>query len=339
LSTAINKTHRIYRQCIGFSLIQVLVSLALSLLILAGFFSWHHVVKTLLIESKEKRSYLNTGSTALQLMMNDLSRSGYRGCRSMDENYPVRLHAVSHVGSYQFYRLDTAVIGFVANGACRFQLPETACERIKTGSDVLVIHNIPHRVTALKQPIINADAEVYVTAEGSIRKRSLVLVNDCYAADIFVATSVDKDHVQRKISSKRNQSRQLSKAYQAGTEVVELESVAYYVSDENTLFRDNLFNKAEEILTGVDSLQIEYALAEGDGRIQYLRSEKLKVSDWPWVVGVRVKLTTERAKVWEYEFSIRNRRHSDLSFGAFNFNFGNDVSFNDNSVFKFAFFS
>jgi hypothetical protein len=244
---------------------------------------------------------------------------------------------VSHVAPYQFYRLDTAVIGFVANGACRLQLPAKACKRVKAGSDILVIHNIPRRVTALKSPIIHADAEVYVTEEKSIRPHSLVLINDCYAADIFVATDVVTDHVWRDISSDYNESRQLSRAYQAGSEVVELESVAYYVSDENTLFRDDLFHRAEEILTGITFLQMEYVLA-ADGRIQYLRSEKIKLSDWPWVVGVRVKLTTEQAKVWEYEFSIRNRRHPDLSFDAFNHDFCDDVSFNDSSVFKFAFF-
>ena len=321
MSSAVFKAHRIYRRSLGFSLIQALISFTLSLLIVAGVFSWHQVVKTILIKFKDKRAHLTVGSTALQLIMNDLKYSGYRGCRSLDENYPVRLHMVSHVIPYQFYALQSAVMGFVANSACKKQLPEATCDRLKPGTHVLVIYNIPRTVTSLKRSLENPSDDIFVAAAESMQKHhSLILVNDCYTADIFVAEDVDKGEgkIFRKISPQSNASRELSKAYQAGSEVVELSLVAYYVGHENTLFRDDLSHEAQKVLQGVRALEMEYALPIGGEGIHYRHSQALTASDWPLVVGVRLKLTTTDEKVWEYEFSIRNRRHPYLRFNPLN---------------------
>ena len=347
-----HETHRIHGRSLkwrGFSLIQVLISLALSLIILAGFFSWHTLLKTTLLEAKEKREHLNTGRTALQLIMNDLKYSGYLGCRSRDDNYPVRSHVAPGAARYQFYRADTAVVGFVAmRRHCIRRLPDSACQRMKEGSDVLVIYNIPRHITFLKDPIVNLEDDLIVDNAKLIRSHSLVLISDCHAADIFAIKYEHSERISRKKSTSFNASNCLSRAYAAGAEVVELDSVAYYIGKttrkkENktvfALFRDDLFHEAAEMIEGVTALKMEYALADTNGHIHYQPSDNIIEKDWPKVVGVRVTVITDKETRWNYEFSIRNRHHFDPRVSAANYPVSDSIAFNDGGDFKFTFIS
>jgi hypothetical protein len=341
-------THRIQRRFLkklnGFSLIQILMSLALSLVVLAGLFHWHYLLKIILIDSKDKREGLNTGRTVLQFMMNDLKYSGYLGCRSRDDNYPVRSHVASYESPYKFHRVNTAVVGFVATPAhCARRLPESACQRMKEGSDVLVIYNIPRHLTFLKYPLLNLEDDFIVDNAKSIRPLSLVLINDCYAADIFTVIKVNEGKISREKSPRLNESNLLSRAYAVGAEVVAVDSVAYYVGKttrqkENqvvlSLFRDDLFQEAEEIIEGVTTLKMEYVLTGDDGHIHYQSSANIVEKDWPSVVGVRVTVITDKEVRWIYEFSIRNRHHSYPRFSLAQYPFFDSVSFNDGSDFK-----
>ncbi len=332
--TADKRAHR----RLGFSLIELLLSLSLSLLIIGAAFEWYQILKKVNRDAKEKRQTLEIGRTALQFLMNDVKQSGYYGCRTMDENFAVQIHLNQYISPYRFFKKEAAVSGFVATqGKCVRQLPASACDRIKEMSDVLVIYNIPQKISALKKDMGQPTEVIQTVFPTAIRRGSVVLIADCLQGDLFVANEVEGDRIYHGKTAETNLRSDFSKAYQRHAEIIELASVAYYLgvptrsrkdSVSYSLFRDDLWHEAEEMMEGVVDFQVEYGVFRVSQGSRYLRAEFIRESEWQFVQSIRLVLLTENKEHWEYEFAVRNRRrvNSDVNRhdGGFSFNRSRD---------------
>jgi hypothetical protein len=313
---------------LGTSLISLLISLSLGLFILEAVMSWHQVLKRSFVAAKLKREDLEIGRTVFQFMSNDIKFSGYRGLRTLDENFPIKANFVPHKIPFRFYQYHIPVFGFRSVGRhCLEYLPLKSCKRIKENTDVIIVYNIPNQIDSLQYSM---QTPLDVLETHSTKKRhqnAMFIISDAQSADLFVATEIEPGRIFHAGAVEGNLSNALSKAYQAGAEVIELETVMYYlgVSERSTkekplivLFRDNLFQKAEELTEGIEELIIEYQIHEPTMGMQYRRAEEMSDTLWPWVEGVRVTVLTEREGRWDYEFSIRNRHCFSSSAYFFN---------------------
>lgn len=313
---------------LGGSLISLLISLSLGLFILEAVISWHQVLKRSFIAAKLKREDLEIGRTVFQFMSNDIKFSGYRGLRTLDENFPIKANFVSHKIPFRFYQYHVPVFGFRSTGNnCLEYLPLKSCKRIQENTDVIIIYNIPNQIDSL-QYAMQTPLDVLETHSTQKRqKNAMFIISDAESADLFVATEIEPGRIFHAGSTEGNLSSAFSKAYGVGAEVIALETVMYYlgVSERSTagkpriaLFRDNLFQKAEELTEGIRELNIEYQIHEPTMGMQYRRAEEMSDTLWHWVESVRITVLTEREGKWDYEFSIRNRHYFNSSAYFFN---------------------
>ncbi len=300
--------------------------MTLGFVIVLGAVQWYQILKKTFIVQREKRQNLNIGRTALQFLMSDLSTSGYRGCRTFDDNFPIRRLFASFSGSARFFKIDRKVFGFNATpGNCQGRVPEKICKRIKENSDVLVIYNIPKAIYFLKQDMKKNDEVLYTKGNHQIRKGSIALISDCFQGELFIAEEVENQKIFHRKTIQTNLTDSFNKLYKKGSEITELQTVAYYLGTPfrfekdlgvYALYRDDLFHEAEEILDNIVGFQVEFGILIPPDTFQYKTASLINDDQWKLVRTVRLRietkssLKTKPAKelqndgVWGYEFSI-----------------------------------
>jgi len=307
--------------------------MALGMIVILGAIHWHQILKKTLMIQKEKRRDLHAGRTVFQFFMNDLENSGYRGCRTLDDNFPVHRLFVNFASPMCFFRMDRKVFGFHAtSGNCLNKMPKKVCKRVKENSDVLVIYNIPQAIHFLKRNMKRTNEVLYVEGEHHIRRGSVVLISDCLQGELFIAEETEAGSIFHRKTIQTNFTDSFSKLYQKGAEITELQTVAYYLGvtvregrlGTYSLYRDDLLHEAEEILDKIVDFQVRFGVLVSPDVFQYKDVSEIRDDQWSMIktVYVRVKVANplerdkklqdskgstsnvQDNKAWVYEFSI-----------------------------------
>lgn len=302
----------------GFSLVELVIAMALGLLLMAG------VLQTFL-SSKQTYSTNNalarvqeSGRFAMEFLTNDIRNAGYRGeCMSSLKNL---LNELSSKYNADYFDLNQAVSG-----------KSDLYPKGRIAGDVIHIKyaaNVPG-VTASGNTAASANA-ISLTAASGIAKDTIVIVSDSFGCDMFQ----NRNNANAKSLSRGNSGspgnknpakEEFSHAYDASMEILRLQSATYYIgSGANNLssLRRIGFTTGtgvDEILVeGVQDMQILYGIAGSDRRVDsYVPAAS--VSNWDNVVSVRVYLLVVSAetnvlpenqiiKFNEKDVTIQNRR-------------------------------
>lgn len=295
----------------------------LGLVIVAVAMQWCQVLKISNFSEKSNKEALDIARTVFQFIRRDLQSSGYLGCRTMDQNFPIRRNFEEKGNANQFLRTDRVVFGFEsAVGECQRHIPKKFCDHLKKNADVLVIYNVPQKIHLLKVPMAKPEDAIFVSEKGTIQKDSMVLISDALQGDFFIANDVIHEKIFHQ--SGKNTTGTLSKCYKTNAEVTELQTLVYYLGIPNrptarfgtySLFRSDIWQRPEEIVEGVVDFSVEYGLFEPGEGIQYYAASEIKPEQWAFICMVRLKIETkgevyhgisQENHIWEYTFAIRN---------------------------------
>lgn len=289
----------------GFSLVEIMVALALSLILLAGVLAIFASSRATYETTDRLSRIQENGRFALDSIVRDLRSAGYLGC-SRGAVFNNKLNVPTHV----FRNFAFAVQGFDAQGTtwapeidAAISAPDTTSE-----SDVLVIRR-PREdfepVRVLEYSFMKAETDDVSVADVSpplIEKGDVVQISDCNARSIFqvtdntggilkhaevAATDDDEDSGDQP----GNSSGSLGYAFTDTAELVPVHSVVYYLragSSGTSLWRRlSDAGVAEELVEGVENMQVAYGVAVDD-KIEYRKADA--VTDWSDVRTVRIAL-------------------------------------------------
>jgi len=298
------------------------MGLLFSAVLMMGTLHGYQIAKTKLCLNKETAAFLDIGRTAFLYWTRDIQASGYRGCRTRDITFPIAALYSEYNRAYSYFRFDQPLFGFSATLAnCYGKMPASACGRVREGTDVLIVYNVPQKMNRLARRLERPEELLETREPHHIQKDSLVLVSDCQQGDLFIANDVDSTQIRHDRILGTNKTNRLSKAYDQDAEVVELQTVAYYIGTPErflehnrmdmrpqfALFRDDFLHSAQEIISEVADLQVEYGLRGGtDSKRLYKKTNEMRAQDWPFVVSLRLTLIAHNKRLWKYEISPRN---------------------------------
>lgn len=282
------------------------------LLILIVLYDYQRLRKTMLrfpphLEIAEKTREI------VQFLGNDLRLSGYLGPRTRDPSCP--LHRQFDPLTHAWLRQDRAVFGCASIERCGMSLGAGAKARLKAHSPIIIIYNIPKAIQRLSQAMDGPSGVMKLEHKTTLRAGSVVLISDGLASDFFIASAVQGHTLFHAQTPYTNRSPCLSKAYPKGSEVIELQTVAYYLGlparsskDRNTfsLYRDDQCHEVEEMTEGIVGMKLEYAVLEPAKGLRFAAADQLLEKDWPWVSGVRLHIDFHQRSSWRYDFAIRN---------------------------------
>lgn len=289
----------------GFSVVELMVAMAVSLLLLAGvlaiFDNSRHSYET----TQRLSRVQDTGRFALDRLVFDIQRAGFVGCARV----PTYIGSSLNNPNDLFWNfMAGAVQGSQATGAGAWTPALHAWLVNPTSmSDVLAIRvpsraAEPIRITA-NMAATNSALQVQ-NAANVIQTGDVALAYSCEGQAYFHVTAANAASITHSITGAvpGNASDALAYRFRANAEVVPIETVVYYVrpstADPNT---NSLWRavwrrgppaglQQEELVEGVEQMQILYGFDNnGDQIVDNYVTANL-VTDWTGVYSVRVAL-------------------------------------------------
>jgi type IV pilus assembly protein PilW len=300
----------------GFSIVELMVAVAISLLLLTGVVAIFVSSKTS-YETNERFSRIEeNGRFALDAIMTDLRASGFVGCARQPTYLSTSLNSAT---SLQWNFLAGPVTGFQATGTNTWSpAMDTFVASPLSGSDVLVARvPVRERVAFPLTANVGAptnDLQVAAGSSGGVLTGDIAMAYSCEAISVFQVSSYTQGtgvivHATNTAGqTPRNANNTVNYSYrQAVTNVVPIETVAYYiapatrVSDATdpapagttSLWRRRGNIAAEELVEGIEQMQVQYGVdTTGDVIVDAYRTADQVQADGQWndVISVSVAL-------------------------------------------------
>jgi type IV pilus assembly protein PilW len=295
----------------GFGVIELMIAMTLSLLLLSGVIALFASSRKSYESNEHLGRIQENGRFALDMIQRDLRSAGYLGCAKQTP-FANTLDTTSNLMLWDF---QFALQGFESTGTTwapaldATLVPSAAA----VNSDVLVVRtpdpdSRAKRVTAL-MGTSSADLSV-APAAPEYPDGQTVMVTDCSAVSVFEVTDDNGAGVIKhtspgavsgvaagQLASAGNSTADLGYAFTPGSTVLPVNTVVYYVrasgvaGNGNSLWRRVGRDAPEELVEGVDSLQLLYGVDTDGNRVvdgDYVKADA--VTDWGGVVSVRLGL-------------------------------------------------
>jgi type IV pilus assembly protein PilW len=299
----------------GFSLIELMVAITLSLLLLTGVVAIFSSSRANYETTNQLSRVQETGRFALEQLSRQVRSAGFAGCARVPNFVST---ALNNATALPWNFLGGPVRGF-NGGATAFtpSLDGTGLESLSltAGSDVLVVRGArlesePTQVTA---DMANPQSPLTVATTNGIRTEGdVVMAYNCEAQAFFYAVPSGTSLTHGVTgTSPGNAVASTSYPFRMNDEVVPVETVIYYVAPSigapedstlpagtpptlpagtRSLYRRGGLDTADELVQGVDQMQVEYGIDNNNDRIVDIYSVASATTDWQRVIAVRVAL-------------------------------------------------
>lgn len=289
----------------GLSLVELMISLALSATLILGIFTVYMDSNQTSRLATSLARIQESGRIATDIMAHDLRMVGFQGCADPDD---VTMNVIAeNPPTADFF--SSTLRGWEvtsATWATGTEFDGTTIEsRALIGSDVLAVQrgeSVEVEITG-NMEAVNANIQVVGSDVGLFGKGDLVLISDCEAADLFRISSQPSSGTWAHAKGVNTDNR-LSQAYTDAARIMRFSSSVYFVADTQrddvqgndirALYRatNNLLNQAspdfqvDEIVEGVESMQVEYGELLSTGNLHYTTADN--VANMANVVAIRV---------------------------------------------------
>ncbi|HEY7639390.1 MAG TPA: PilW family protein [Steroidobacteraceae bacterium] len=330
------------RSARGFSIIELMVAVAISLLLLTGVGAIFVSSKTS-YETNERFSRIEeNGRFALDAIMTDLRSSGFVGCARQPTYLSTSLNSAA---TLQWNFLAGPVTGFQSTGTSTWSpTMDASIASPLSGSDVLVAR-VPMRERVAYPLTANLGAatnslQIAAGSANGVQTGDIALVYSCEAISVFQVstytqgTGVIAHAANAAGQTPGNANNTVNYSYrQAVTNVVPIETVAYYiapatrVSDATdpapagttSLWRRRGLNAAEELVEGIEQMQVQYGVdTNGDVIVDsYLTADQVQAANqWNDVISVSVALLVRSIETYGTDTDQRAYTLLDVNVAA-----------------------
>ena len=306
-----SQDNRLDRQT-GMTLVEIMIALLIGVFLLAGVLQiFINARQTYRMEENLSRLQEN-GRFAMAFISKDLRMAGYMGCASLSSLTPVidatPQHPNPNPAVNPFINLS-AIIGVndVANNwnasAC------AASNQCVANTDAVTVQYAGSCGGYLTGNMASDNANIQIPADNTcdIEQYDTLLISDCSAADVFIATSASSGSGKQTIAHANNQnaSPKLSKVYGPDAEIFVLRSYSYFVrtgsSGRPALWRlDNTKAVVDgvnpvELLEDIENIQILYGEdTDADGVPNYYVPSN-SIANTANVISIRVNVLVASA--------------------------------------------
>ena len=260
----------------GFSLVELMVAMTLSLVLLAGALSILYSSKVTYAENDRIARLQEAGRTVVELILRDARAAGFQGCARTGTLPTNGLNNVLNSPTALLWDLGQPMRGYNGSaGAWSPALPAADIPSATPDSDVIVLRTVREGTPSFQlrtAPAAMTDPLTVVRgANVGLPVGSTLVINDCQGASVFAvsnltavdATTATIDHAVGGIPG--NASGSLGRIYQEGARISQVDSVIYYVRDSTSGVGPALWRKIgndpeQPLIEGVENLQILYGI-------------------------------------------------------------------------------
>ncbi len=310
------------RSC-GFTLIELLVALGLGVLLSFGLIQiFQNVTNLSRIETSLSRVQ-EVGRYAIDMLAKDLRMVGYHGC-SDPNNMDVTVMASTGAANFSTTSLEgyevaangtfSPVLGASDDLLKVQQTTMTASVSARPGSDVVRVKFASRTGASLSGNTTANNAQVSVDSNPTgLSQGDLAIISDCRSAHIFRITNVTNGngatinmaHAMGSgpTDTGGNDINKMEPGYPAGASLLTYQDLTYFVADtgRNTMQGDDVFalyrirngGGVEELLEGVEYLQLQYGEELASGNVRFVSANDINVPDMNNVKSLRLGLLVQ----------------------------------------------
>ncbi len=289
----------------GFSLVELMVALVISLVLIGGVLKIYLGSKQAYRVQDNQARLQENGRMALYFLTHDLRMAGYMGCNRLSQITP---NIIADAPVPVFDASDVIQGYDSAPATWPTDLPIAPPNYVPNTDAVVVRFAAPYSGVYLTGNMSANDANIQINAKpATLQQGDVLFLSDCSSADIFRATSVSNGTggiVTIAHANNQNTSNKLSAAYTTDAQLMSYKAVLYYLGTTATpgvyglyRIRSDSSNAPEELVDGVAAMQLLYGVdTSGDGSAnEYLTASQVNAispptAGWPDVVSVRVNL-------------------------------------------------
>lgn len=297
----------------GFSLVEIMIAVTLSLIVLAGVLAVMYSSKVTYNENERVGRLQESGRAALEFMLRDLRGSGFPGCAQPIAGL-FQLNNTLTSPTALLWNFAQPVYGHEYTGAAWVPAINAAIlPSAAANNDIVVVRTVPAGAPAMRVSSAVAPTAASITVqkeEGDMLQAGVPLViSDCGNASVFVPSAFTADATDKVGTITRvagagtpsNASLDLGATYGPGARVAPLTTVIYYIraassGTGNSLWRVRSNLAPEELVPGVQAMQVLYGVANA-GQMQiasYVTANN--VTDWSRVISVNFALLMRSAE-------------------------------------------
>lgn len=288
----------------GFSVVELMVAMALSLVLMAGVLSILFSTKVTYFANEHTARLQENGRVALDLIVNNLRSSGYPGCMKPSPSSPFVTSLNSANTLLWNFSLPLQGSEYTSSGTWTPAVGVVLNPAPVDGSDILVVRSVSRDVPALVVPsdMANGVADISVpnSVPAPVSAGQIMMVSDCLGTAVFQVTgyvaSAPNGSMQHAAAGAApgNATEDFGFGFRAGARVIPVQTTIYYVANGAdggpSLWRQVGVAPAEELIQGVQALQVAYGEDTDADRItnQYVAADA--VGDWMDVISVTISL-------------------------------------------------
>lgn len=304
-------------QC-GFSLVELMVAMTIGLVLLAGIYQVF-ISTTLSYSFNQQMARMQeSGRFGIDLLTRIVRGSGYGGCQ---KNLSAVTNLLNDPTAFQNdFRIP--VSGFDASGSAWVPADPVATLGLDgsveplplAGSDILSLREVDSSMTLLiaeKSTATDAELKIAPGITG-INKGDILMVSDCSNSVVFQVSDFQEKtgfgHIIHNTGEIKdddgnpippgNSDHKFGADFDALSDLVRFRSLTFYVApndlDQPALFRKSGSEPAEEMVEGVENMQVRYGYdSNGDGAVESYETAAFisGVADgWMQVMSVRIGL-------------------------------------------------
>lgn len=280
----------------GLSIIELMVAMLLGLLLMGGviqiFLSSRQTYQTNSALSQVQES----GRFALEFLTYDLKNAGYRG----DCLFPLYDPTPTTLPKDERYVLGSGIEGW--NDSGEGSIPDWLNTIYNTnrraGTDVILLkHAAVETKIALAAPVAENAPNLTTTGPTGQPSGSLLVISDNAGCQFFINQS-------SATSSNLSTLQPIARSYDQTAIITGYQSAVYYIgqsevaSDLPALRRVRYLATSnatplivdEELVSGVQDLQIQYAVGDSNGQLNGEYKDAQLITDWSSVISARISL-------------------------------------------------
>ena len=324
----------------GFSLVELMVALTMSLVLLAGALSILYSSKLTNTENDRMARLQEAGRTVVELILRDARSSGYQGCSRpvYGDEFANGLASPSTL----LWNFAQPIEGYEATGGSFVAasgspaLDTTIVPSATTGSDIIAFRSTRQgqpvfRLTSAVTNVTNA-LQVSMGAGSTVAANTPMIVGDCTGSAVFMATtfatsSSTAGTIAHALGNGTtgNLSADLPRGgFGIGSLVFPVQTVIYYVRDSATagvgptLWQRVGNNAPQELVQGVQNLQVRYGVdTDGDMLVNsYVAASA--VTNWNQVVSLSIAVLVRSPDEAGVEKDNRTYNLLGTTLGPFN---------------------
>lgn len=290
------------------SLVEILVSLVISLFLLAGIIQVFIADKASYSFTESISRIQENGRFSLDTMAQDLRMAGFFGCAIYDPDDTANITNNLDPNGAGY---DATLYDFLGMATI-----EGTDNDGLNGSDTVTIRGAKPGAVNIYPPYnTSTSAQIFVNPNNPLVKESIVMISNCSGADIFQITNMTQDPTADKHSVVHNTGKGspgnynpdncaggnahcLSQTYGADASMFELQTVTYSIavgeSGEPALFRsENGVNV--ELIDGIENMQVLYGIDDDADNYANQFVVASAVTDSLDVVSIRLMLLVRSA--------------------------------------------